>query len=140
MLENAITRLGLRETSAILHAVATRSYLVGKDPALRTLTLHNLEQAYAVGLVAQELTKLAGMRNGAEAYSVGLFHNIGSTFLLYTVGLMQDKNENLPLKLPILQLVADKRGAELNKIVCDQLALPQIVVGVLSFPAAPQPI
>ena len=139
VLESAITRLGLRETSSILHAVATRSYLVGKDPETRALMLSNLEQAYAVGLVAQEITKLANGSNPAEAYSIGLFHNIGFTFLLYTLSLMQDKGQKISLSVDVLQLIAAKRGAELNKIVCDKLALPEIVVNVLAFPPDPPP-
>ena len=138
-LQNAISRIGLKQTSSLLYAMATRSYLVGKDPGLRGLILENLERAYLVALAGQELATVSGSTKGTEAYTLGLFHNIGFTFLLYAIGLLQDRGGPIDLNLAAVKVIGRRRGPDLNELLCREMALPEGIVGVLLFPKDPTP-
>jgi HD-like signal output (HDOD) protein len=128
--ETALSRLGLREASAQLRAIAARAFLVGKDPMLRHRILVQLETAYVVGVVAQDLAGREKVADADDAYTLGLFHNIGPTFLLYTVALVRDKGVIMKVNHDALDTMVANRAADLNALVVEKLRLPPTIVEV----------
>jgi CheY-like chemotaxis protein len=92
-IKQAILRLGIKEVSKILNAVAALEYIVGKNRQLRDLTALSLSKGYLVGLVGEFLGRITNSSKVNELYIAGLFHNIGSTFMLYTLSLLHDQGE-----------------------------------------------
>lgn len=119
----AVTRLGLKEASAQLHTIAMRSFLVCKEPRLHDWILKQLEVAYVVALVGSTLAARASLDRN-YAYTVGLFHNVGATFLLYTTGLLWDQKVVRSINFGGLAAIVASRSADLNRLVADHLTLP----------------
>lgn len=122
-IEVAVQRLGLRESGSQLRTIAARAFVVGGDPVLRKRTQAQLEAAYVVAVVAQDLAKRAGLERD-DVYSIGLFHNIGPTFLLYTVALLLQKNVIRSVNMDALDTLVGSRAGELNALVAEKLSLP----------------
>lgn len=128
-LEIALSRLGLREASTQLQTIAARAFLVGSEPGLRKGILRQLEAAYIVAVVAQHLGKRANIPRD-DLYTIGLFHNIGPTFLLYTVALLWEKKAVKEINQDGLESMIANRAADLNALVAERLTLPGEIVTI----------
>jgi HD-like signal output (HDOD) protein/ActR/RegA family two-component response regulator len=129
----ALSRLGLPESGAVLTAAATLSFVTGKDPMLRTMITSGLTRAYLVALAAEAIARRARFSEARTAFTVGLMHNIGGTFMLYTVALLQDKGQLGEIDLSALKTMIDSRIKQLNRLIGDALELPTEVKLVHSF-------
>ncbi len=122
-LDHAMSRVGLTKASALLHAVAAQAFVVGRDPLLRSLIMESLMKAYLVALLSEELARFKQHPRWMDVYSVGLFHNIGSTFFLYTLALLfeEDRRDVDP---EALRIMVDNRNDTLNRMVIETMKLP----------------
>lgn len=131
-LDVALSRLGLRETQSQMMTIAARSFVVGKDPTLRARIQASLESAYIVAVVARDLGRRAKLQTRTDPYQIGLFHNVGSIFLLYTVALLHDRGQLAKVDYPAIDTMIASRSEDLNALVCDKLNLPTEVVAIYS--------
>lgn len=123
----ALSRLGLNKTLPLLQALAAKEFIVGKNKLLRKRIAESLRTAYMVGVIAQELATFDGHKNPNLVYSVGLFHNIGGTFLLYTIALLNDQDKiELPNSKALVMLM-DSHAGKLNRAVAEGMNLPREV-------------
>lgn len=130
----ALSRLGLNKTIPLLQALAAREFIVGDHKLLRKLISESLRKAYLVGVVAEELATFDSYSDPSQAYSLGLFHNIGGTFLLYTIALLhQQKKMEVPRSKALLTVV-DSHAGKLNRSVASAMGLPKEIEQV--FPAS----
>lgn len=127
-LREALPRIGLRTAGALLQAVAMLEYEVGSDAATRALLRRLLKESYLAALVAEKLATITQHPHPAEAFTVGLFHNIGSTFFLYTFALLFERGavDNIS-KEALEQTALDARG-QLNAVLVDDLQLPDAIL------------
>jgi hypothetical protein len=123
-IKQAIVRLGIKEVSKILNAVAALEYIVGKNRQLRDLTALSLSKGYFVGLVGEFLRRITESSKINEIYTAGLFHNIGSTFMLYTLSLLHDKGEIEEVDTDALTTMIANRAGKLNKMISRALLFP----------------
>lgn len=137
-LQVAIARLGQRETSRLLQGVASRAYVVGKDPALRALIAESLDMGYVVALAADQLARQGRPPHQGDVYTVGLFHNVGQTFLYYTLALLKDQKKVGDLDLDVLRTLAASRSAQLNALMCEHMRLPYEIVAVYASTSRPE--
>ena len=126
-IKQAIVRLGIKEVSKILNAVAALEYIVGKNRQLRDLIALSLSKGYLVGLIGEFLGKITESSKINEIYTGGLFHNIGSTFMLYTLSLLHDKGEIEEVDTDALTIMIANRAGKLNEMISKALLLsPEI--------------
>jgi response regulator RpfG family c-di-GMP phosphodiesterase len=123
-IKQAIVRLGLEEVSNILNAVAALEYIVGKNRQLRDLTALSLSKGYLVGLIGEFLGRITESSKINEIYTAGLFHNIGSTFMLYTLSLLHDKGEIEEVDTDALTTMIANRAGKLNEMISKALLFP----------------
>jgi CheY-like chemotaxis protein len=123
-IKQAIVRLGIKEVSKILNAVAALEYIVGKNKQLQDLTALSLSKGYFVGLVGEFLGRITQSSKINEIYTSGLFHNIGSTFMLYTLSLLHDKGEIEEVDPDALTTMIANRARKLNEMISRALLFP----------------
>ena len=123
-IKQSLVRLGIKEISKILNAVAALEYVVGKNSQLRDLTILNLSKGYLVGLIGEFIGKITESRHLNEIYTGGLFHNIGSTFMLYMLSLLHDKGEIEDVNPDALTTMIANRAGKLNEIISRALLFP----------------
>jgi hypothetical protein len=68
----------------------------------------------------------------SEVYVVGLLHNVGQIFLLYTLALLQERGQAQKFDAAALEVMLANRTASLNSLVCRALPLPGDVGAVFS--------
>jgi HD-like signal output (HDOD) protein len=122
--EQAIMRLGLGKVGPLLQAVAALAYVRGKDQAVRDLITASLKRSYFVGLVSEFLAQQTGSAEPQEVYTIGLFHNVGATFLLYSIALLQEEGELESLSAEALATAAKSGTRRLNHVICKAMNLP----------------
>ncbi len=92
-LDQAIGRLGLDTTRQTVDAIANRSLYDGVNKKYSTLIEalweHALSCAYAAQLVAETLR----LKFGDDAFTLGLFHDIGKLLLVKVVGEVEKKGD-----------------------------------------------
>ncbi len=123
-IKQAAVRLGIKEVSKVLNAVAALEYIVGKNRQMRDLTVLSLSKGYLVGLIGEFLGQIEQSSKLNEIYTGGLFHNIGSTFMLYTLSLMHDKGEIEEVNIDALTTMLANRAGELNEMIGRALLFP----------------
>mgnify|MGYP003631412383 CR=1 FL=1 len=123
----ALSRLGLNKTLPLLQALAAKEYIVGKNKLLRKRISESLRTAYVVGVISQELAAFEGHKDPSLVYSVGLFHNIGGTFLLYTIALLNDQGTIEMPNSKALVMLMDSHASKLNGAVAEGMNLPREV-------------
>ena len=123
-IKQAIVRLGIKEVGKILNAVAALEYIVGKNRQLRDLIALSLSKGYLVGLIGEFLGKITQSSKINEIYTAGLFHNIGSTFMLYTLSLLADKGEIEEVNKDALTTMIANRAGKFNEMISGALMLP----------------
>jgi hypothetical protein len=119
-----MVRLGIKEVSKILNAVAALEYIVGKNRQLRDLIALSLSKGYLVGLIGEFLGRITQSSKINEIYTAGLFHNIGSTFMLYTLSLLHDKGEIEEINKDALTTMIANRAGKLNEMIGKALLFP----------------
>jgi HD-like signal output (HDOD) protein len=124
-LRQALSRIGLEQTGRLLQAVATLEYEVGSDPHLRGLIRRLLKASYATALATERLAEDCLHPQPADAYANGLFHNIGSTFLVYTFALLLERAAVKPISAPALEAIAFAQRAPMNRLLVRALELPE---------------
>ena len=124
----AIGRIGLQATSSLLLAIAARNYIVGKDPTLKAMIKQELEKAYFVGVVGEMLARKTRTAVPSEVYMLGLFHNVGATFLMYTFALLHDKNEVERVDCAAIKTMTLNKATALNELVCEAMNLPDELI------------
>lgn len=123
-IKQAIVRIGIKEVGKILNAVAALEYIVGKNRQLRDLIALSLSKGYLVGLIGEFLGKITQSSKTNEIYTAGLFHNIGSTFMLYTLSLLHDKGEFEEVDTDALTTMIANRAGKLNEMISRALLFP----------------
>lgn len=123
----ALSRLGLNKTLPLLQALAAKEFIVGKHKLLRKRIAESLRSAYIVGVISQELATFDGHKDPSLVYSVGLFHNIGGTFLLYTIALLNDQDKIEVPNSKALVMLIDSHAGRLNRAVGEGMNLPREV-------------
>jgi len=122
--EQAISTLGLKTTNSLMQSVAALQYVVGSDEEIQDMIKTSLKKAYLVALVAQMISEHEGYSQADKAFSIGLFHNLGATFLYYTYALLIDKGELEKIDANSLNTIATKCTARLNRILSKKIKLP----------------
>ena len=128
--DSALSNLGLRVVSTQLQAFAVQQYVVGKNSKLRAMISQSLATAYAVSLVTDDLARLTMATRAPGAQLVGLFHNIGQTFFLYALALLEEQGQASGFSYDALGTMISNRMGELNSLLCDSLKLPPDVSAV----------
>ena len=123
-IKQAIVRLGIKEVGNILNAVAALEYIVGTNRQLRDLIASSLSKGYLVGLIGEFLGKITQSSKINEVYTAGLFHNIGCTFMLYTLSLLDDKGEIEEVNKDALTTMIANQAGKLNQMISTALMLP----------------
>jgi HD-like signal output (HDOD) protein len=136
-LPQALSRIGLEQTGRLLQAVATLEYEVGSDPHVRALIRRLLKASYVTALVAERLAEDCRHPQPADAYATGLFHNIGSTFLVYTFALLSERGVVKPISPSALEAIALAQRAQLNRLLVRALELPTMLTQLDSAALAP---
>jgi HD-like signal output (HDOD) protein len=136
-LRQALQRIGLEQTGRLLQAVATLEYEVGSDPHLRGLIRRLLKASYATALATERLAEDCLHAQPADAYAAGLFHNIGSTFLVYTFALLSERAAVKPIACSALEAIALAQRASLNRLLVRALELPATLTQLDSAALAP---
>lgn len=127
-LRQALPRIGLKTTGALLQAVAMLEYEVGSDASTRTLIRRFLKESYLTALVAEKLATITQHPDPGEAYTVGLFHNIGPTFLFYTFALLFERGVVDNISKEALEQTAIESRARLNGVLVEALELPDALL------------
>jgi two-component system response regulator RegA len=130
-IDGAMSRVGINGARQFVEAAATKSFLLAKDPVLYALTAKRLETSYLVAMVCDRLAGTARYQQ-SEVYVVGLLHNIGQIFLLYTLALLQERGQPQKFDAAALEVMLANRTASLNSLVCRALPLPGDVGTVFS--------
>ena len=123
-IQQAIARMGLKKSGALLQTVAAGAYVVGKDKKLQAMIVESLQQAYFVAVVGDELARFDGNPKAEDVYTVGLFHNIGATFLMYTFALLKDKGQYEHIDGEAIKIMVASRTNALNRLVVKHMKLP----------------
>ena len=132
----ALSRLGLKKALALLQAVALKEFVVGSDENLRGLIGDNLRQGYLVAVIAQRLAQDGKHADPAHAYTLGLFHNIGPTFLAYTLALLVSKKKIAAPDVDAVRTISARKCAELGMVVGKAMDLPDEVGQIFTVEAA----
>lgn len=127
-LRQALPRIGLKTTGALLQAVAMLEYEVGSDASTRAMIRRFLKESYLTALVAEKLAAITQHPDPGEAYTVGLFHNIGPTFLLYTFALLFERGVVDNISKEALEQTALDGRAQLNGVLVEALELPDALL------------
>ena len=127
----AMSRVGINGARQFIQAAATKAFEMGKDPVLHALIAKRLETSYLVAMVCDRLAAGAG-NTQTDVYAVGLLHNVGQTFLLYTLALLQEQGPRQRYDAAALDVMLANRAASLNNLVCRALPLPADVGRVFS--------
>lgn len=133
-LERAIVNLGIRKTVAVFQAVGMLGYVVGKDKRLRELIMAGLQKACFVAHAAEHLASRGDGVDGRELFVLGLLHNVGATFLLYTLALLQEEGRIATLDHESVLTMAADRGPQLNQTIAAGLKLPDDIISRLLVP------
>lgn len=124
--EQAVSRLGLNKTAALLQAAAVNEFVVGDNPDLHELIRANLRRAFLVALVSERMGKQSGV-SGEDAYTIGLFHNVGSTFLCYTFAMMLHEGKVEEIDPDAIRTISESKAEDLNRLVYKGMNLPDEV-------------
>jgi len=136
-LRQALSRIGLEQTGRLLQAVATLEYEVGSDPHLRGLIRRLLKASYATALATERLAEDCLHPQPGDAYAAGLFHNIGSTFLVYTFALLSERAAVKPIATSALEAIALAQRGSLNRLLVRALELPATLTQLDAAALAP---
>ena len=136
--DSALSNLGLRVVSTQLQAFAAQQYVVGKNPKLRAMISQSLATAYAVSLVTDDLARLTKATRAPGAQLVGLFHNIGQTFFLYALALLEEQGQASGLSYDALGTMISNRMGAMNDLLCESLKLPADVGAVFGGTGQPR--
>ena len=123
-LRQALPRIGLERAGALLQAVATLEYEVGSDARTRALLRRLLKESYLTAMFAEHLAVRSRHPQAAEAYTIGLFHNIGPTFLVYTYALLFEQGAVKGIAPNALDQIALENRGQLNGLLVRELDLP----------------
>lgn len=132
--DKAVARLGADETTALMRAVAALAFVTGKHGGLRRLIAENLRMGYFVGVVARMLAgcepELKSRERMSEVYTLGLFHNIGSTYLYYAAALLHDDGQLEEIDCTAFRTVGRGRAEQLNKLVVSHMGMSKMIEAV----------
>ena len=135
--DQAISTLGLKTTNSLMQSVAALQYVVGSDEEIQNMIKSSLKKAYLVALVSQMVSEHQGFSQADKAFSIGLFHNLGATFLYYTYALLIDKGELERVDGSSLNTIAAKCTPRLNRILSKKIKLPDEINLLHSTEAIP---
>jgi HD-like signal output (HDOD) protein len=136
-MQQALQRIGLSQAGRLLQAVAMLEYEVGTDPHVRALIRRLLKTSYVTALAAERLAEDCLYPQPAEAYAAGLFHNIGSSFLIYTFALLSERGVVNPIAPAALEAIAIAQRAQLNRLLVRALELPAALTQIDGGATAP---
>jgi CheY-like chemotaxis protein len=132
--EGAIVRLGSQKTVAVLQALGMLGYVVGQDMKLRESIVASLQKACFVAHAAEYLASLDGGGARRELFTLGLLHNVGVTFLLYTIALLQEQGRIGALDHEAVITMVASRGPQLNQTIAAVMNLPAEMTSQLLGP------
>lgn len=135
-IDRAIVKLGIQKTVAVFRAVGMLGYVVGPDKKLRDLVRTGLRKACFVAHAAEYLASLDGGVVERELFTLGLLHNAGATFLLYTLALLQQQGHIEALDHEAVMSMVASGGPQLTQHVAAGLNLPADMASLLLVPAS----
>lgn len=101
-IEQAVARLGLRQVSSLVAAIAHKGNFQGEPPVKQRL-LHVLwDHAVAAGMIARRLAAQTG-DDRAEAFLAGLLHDVGKLLVLESVEYLEQSSGE-----PVTKVVVDE--------------------------------
>jgi hypothetical protein len=136
-MQQALSRIGLEQAGRLLQAVSALEYEVGSDPHVRALIRRLLKASYVTALASERLATDCLSAQPSEAYAAGLFHNIGSTFLIYTFALLSERGVVKPIAPAALEAIALAQRTQLNRLLVRALELPPVLTQLESGASAP---
>lgn len=129
-IDQAIGRIGLEQAGKIFYAVALLAYEQGNNKQLNRIIHANLKKAYLVALLSEKLADLAKFDDCNAVHTIGLLHNVGGTFLLYALSLLQKKGDELVVTSDALHTCMFSHAEELNSLLVKELKLPEELVQI----------
>ena len=123
----AVARIGAEPCLTLMQAIAAREYVVSKNRKLRAMISDGLERAYFASALSKSLAEGFSTEEAEHIGLIGLFHNIGRTFLLYTFGLLSDRGDAPGIDADGLDTITASRLFDLNRIVVQAMRLPDEV-------------
>jgi putative nucleotidyltransferase with HDIG domain len=123
----AIIRLGLSEVARIAFTDINRKVFTCRDAQIdaimKKLWQHSLGCAFAAALLSQRLD-FGVMQH--EAFSAGLFHDIGKLLILKVLAEKKRKNKNLVVPEELLIGAMDLLHTEQGEQLLQQIKMPEI--------------
>lgn len=123
----AVRRLGMKPTFSLLQAIAARGFIVGNNTKIQEMTRDCLDRAYFVASAAETMADLTGRVDPTEAYTLGLFHNIGATFFLYAYAMLLDNKAVEKVDYSAITTVVQSKITSLNKLITTVMELPPAI-------------
>lgn len=123
-IDDAVTRIGLGKVKDALQAAAALEYLGATTGRLRNAIGASLGRGYFVGMLSEGLAAEVAPDDSERAFSIGLFHNIGVTFLLYAAAILQEKQRRPLPDLGHLVTTAHHESLRANRVLRRAMYLP----------------
>lgn len=124
IVEDAIARLGMQETRALIHVISNRSLFAMKDGrfegVINDLFMHSL----ACGAAAKSLAKHLKLSDPDSYFALGLLHDIGKLLVLQAVSaLTKDKKD---LDMAAILKIADSLHTSIGEMLLTKWGFPPI--------------
>lgn len=89
--EQAVGRIGLRDTAMFVEMASSRNLFANKDSKFKSM-MHDLwNHSLAVGLIARETADQLDLGDPSQYFSMGLFHDIGKVVLVQILSEIEGK-------------------------------------------------
>ena len=129
-LDQALSRIGSKRTSALITTAAHRSYFLSQDAERLSLLRTLRDHALASAVSAKHLASRSG-DDATEAYLAGLLHDIGKLLVLRGVSDLELRSRLPRLDLKSLEGLMEFRHAELGHAVLTSWAFPARICDVV---------
>ena len=127
----AMTRLGLAEVTRIVLAGLSKKMFSSHDSQvdalMKKLWQHSMGCAFAAGMLSNCLD--FGVLQH-EAFSAGLFHDIGKLLILKILSEKKRTNKNLAVPDSVVLEAMDRLHAEQGALLLRHIQVPEIFVGI----------
>ena len=126
-IKSAMVRLGMAEVTRLVCADVNKTMFTCRDaqiaPIMKQLWQHSLASAFAAGMLSNHLD-FGVMQH--EAFSAGLFHDIGKLFILKVIAEKKHKNTALAAPAELLLDAMDQLHTEQGYLLLRQINMPEV--------------
>lgn len=124
MVEEAIMRLGMKETKELVYLISNRNLFALKDrryeETIKTLYIHSI----ACGAVSQSLARLLSVPDSHNFFAMGLLHDIGKLLVLKVLSEITKDMHGLDLTAALS--IMDTLHAKVGYMLLSKWEFPQI--------------